>query len=68
MKKIAIFCGGNSDVGYKYISEAKKFVEVLADANIGIVYGGGSTGIMGAIADHMIKLNGDITGVMPQWR
>jgi uncharacterized protein (TIGR00730 family) len=67
MKKIAIFCGGNTDIPHKYITEAKKFVEILADANIGIVYGGGSTGIMGAIADYMVKLNGDIIGVMPNF-
>lgn len=67
MEKIAIFCGGNTDVGQKYTIGAKKFVEVLVAANIGIVYGGGSTGVMGAIADHMIKLNGNIIGVIPEF-
>jgi uncharacterized protein (TIGR00730 family) len=67
MKKIAIFCGGNADVGQKYITRAKEFVEVLVDAKISIVYGGGSTGIMGAIGDHVVKLNGDIIGVIPEF-
>jgi len=66
MKNIAIFCGGNTGVGKRYIDGAKKFVEVLVAANIGIVYGGGSTGIMGVIADHIVKLNGEIIGVMPE--
>ena len=67
MKKIAIFCGGNSSIDPKYIVAAKKFVEVLAEANVGVVYGGGSSGMMGAIADHMIELQGDIIGVLPNF-
>jgi len=67
MKRIAVFCGGNVDIGAKYIRGAKRFVEALSDANIGIVYGGGNAGIMGAIAEHMVKLNGDIIGVIPEF-
>src|SRR5579872_635861 len=67
MKKIAVFCGGNASIAHKYITSAKKFVEALIDANMSIIYGGGNTGIMGAIADHMVKLHGNIIGVMPEF-
>lgn len=65
MKNIAIFCGGNPNIDHKYVEAAKQFVEVLVEAGMGIVYGGGGRGIMGVIADRMIELNGDIIGVTP---
>ena len=39
---------------------------LLAQRNIGLVYGGASVGLMGAVADAVLRANGDVTGVIPQ--
>jgi len=44
---------------------ATRFGEILADAGIGLVYGGGSTGLMGAIAAAMQARRGDVVGIIP---
>lgn len=65
MKKVAVFCG--SSLGFKeiYKNEAVKLGIHFAKNNIGMVYGGGKIGMMGAIADAIIENNGDVIGVIP---
>jgi uncharacterized protein (TIGR00730 family) len=65
MNRIAVFCG--SSIGFKdvYENDAKKVGKYFARNNIGLVYGGGKIGMMGAIADTIIKNNGEVIGVIP---
>lgn len=66
IKRLAVFCGsrtGNNDV---YANAAKELSSVLLQSDIGIVYGGGRIGLMGVIADAMMDLGGEVTGVIPQ--
>lgn len=65
MKKVAVFCG--SSIGFKevYKNEAIKLGVHFAKNNIGMVYGGGKIGMMGAIADTIIENNGNVIGVIP---
>ncbi len=65
MKKIAVFCGASSGFDPVYTEEAKKLGRLLVEKNIGMVFGGGKVGMMGAIADEMLRLKGEITGVIP---
>lgn len=46
---------------------AQEIIQILFDQNYSLVYGGGAKGLMGTIADHMIKLGGDITGIIPSF-
>jgi len=65
MQQIAVFCG--SSIGFKevYAKGAKKLGEYFAKNNIGLVYGGGNSGLMGIIADEFLKLNREVIGVRP---
>ncbi|MBC7428244.1 MAG: TIGR00730 family Rossman fold protein [Bacteriovorax sp.] len=66
MKKLCIFCGSASGQGTKYIEFGTKIGELLVQYKIGLVYGGASIGLMGAIADSVIKNGGHVTGVIPR--
>ncbi|YCA45103.1 TIGR00730 family Rossman fold protein [Bacillus sp. JZ8] len=65
MKRIAVFCGSSNGATDLYIKEAKKLGEELARRNISLVYGGASVGVMGAVADSVLKFGGHVIGVMP---
>lgn len=66
MKRIAVFCG--SSVGFKkvYKNDAIKLGNHFAENNIGLVYGGGKIGMMGILADAILKKKGEVTGVITE--
>jgi uncharacterized protein (TIGR00730 family) len=66
MKRICIFCGSKSGSNPKYIEAAKKIGAMLAEKKIGLVYGGASIGVMGAIADGVLNNGGEVIGIMPE--
>lgn len=66
MKKICVFCGSRPGKNPKFITEAKKLGKLLAENNIGLVYGGASIGIMAAVADSVLEHGGKVWGVMPE--
>ena len=66
MNRICVFCGASPGFGKKYADAAAGLGEVLADRNIGLVYGGGKVGMMGVIARSVIKKGGEVTGVIPR--
>lgn len=65
MRRVAVFCGSSLGFNTKYKEEAEKLGLFFAENNIGLVYGGGKIGMMGAIADTMIANNGEVIGVIP---
>jgi uncharacterized protein (TIGR00730 family) len=64
--RICVFCGSNPGRLPAYVSAATAFGAALADAGIGLVYGGSSVGLMGAVADGCLARGGDVIGVIPQ--
>jgi uncharacterized protein (TIGR00730 family) len=66
MRRICVFCGSNSGARPEYLQAARELGRVLVENDIGLVYGGASVGAMGAIADAVLDLGGDVIGVMPQ--
>lgn len=64
--KIAVYCGSNEGVNPIYKNEAIKLGEYFGKNSIELVYGGGGVGLMGAIADAVIKNNGYVYGVIPE--
>lgn len=66
MLSIGIFCGSAGGNHPAYLESARLVGEVLAKANITIVYGGGKVGLMGAVADAALALGGQVHGVMPR--
>lgn len=65
MKKIAVFCGSSLGFNEIYKNDAIKVGNYFAENNIGLVYGGGKIGMMGVLADTILKKNGKVTGVIP---
>ncbi len=61
---ICVFCGSSDDVHYDYLLAARQLGGLLAKRNIRLVYGGGKTGLMGAVADGVIKNGGEVVGVI----
>lgn len=66
MDRICIFCGASSGSKPEYRAAAERMGEVLADAGIGLVYGGGKVGLMGAVADAVLVRRGYVIGVIPR--
>ena len=67
MKRLAVYCGSSLGVNPLYQEEAIKLGEMMAKENCGLVYGGGAIGIMGAIADSVMKHGGSALGVIPKF-
>lgn len=67
MDKICVFCG--SSLGKKdiYTTNARLLGELFVEKNIELIYGGGSVGLMGEIADTIMNKGGKVTGVIPQF-
>jgi hypothetical protein len=66
MKRICVYCGSNSGNRAEYISAAKELGKEFVKRDISLIYGGARVGIMGAIADQVLALGGEVIGVMPQ--
>lgn len=66
IKRIAIYCGSSVGDEEVYTTEALALVRAMHARGYGIVYGGGNVGIMGIIAEEMLKLGGEIIGVIPK--
>ncbi|HEV7813805.1 MAG TPA: TIGR00730 family Rossman fold protein [Janthinobacterium sp.] len=65
-KSICVYCCANPGVSPVYAEAAKAMARGLAADNIALVYGGGKVGLMGVIADEMLRLGGEVTGVIPK--
>ncbi|MDH3323580.1 MAG: TIGR00730 family Rossman fold protein [Flavobacteriaceae bacterium] len=65
MNRIAVFCGSSIGSNSIYKNDAKKVGAYFAQNNIGLVYGGGKIGLMGAVADQILENSGEVIGVIP---
>ncbi len=66
MKRICVFCGSSAGARKTYCEAAQQLGRVLAEKGIGLVYGGGHLGLMGALADAALAAGGQVIGVIPQ--
>ncbi len=66
MKSVCVFCGSSSGKGVKHLLAAQKLGETIVRKNLSLVYGGGNVGIMGELANTVLKYNGKVTGVIPE--
>jgi uncharacterized protein (TIGR00730 family) len=64
INSLAVFCGSKNGNNPVYIDHAKELGKLLAKKNITLIYGGGSTGIMGAVADAMMEGGGKVIGII----
>jgi len=66
MKSICVYCGSRKGESEKYAETAKLLATELVKNDIALVYGGGDIGLMGVIADEILRLGGEVTGVIPK--
>jgi uncharacterized protein (TIGR00730 family) len=64
-KSIAVFCAAADGARPEYRSVAEQLGRTLAERGIGLIYGGGRTGLMGAVADAALAAGGHVVGVIP---
>lgn len=66
MKRLAVYCGSASPQDPRYIKLARQVGMVLAARGIGVVYGGGRLGLMGAVASGALEAGGEVIGIIPE--
>ena len=66
INSVAVFCGSKAGNNPLYVEQAFCLGNLLAKANINIVYGGGNVGIMGALANAAMQSGGSVIGIIPQ--
>ena len=65
MKRLAVYCGSATPADGRYLELARAVGDTLARRGIGVVYGGGKAGLMGALADGALAAGGEVIGVIP---
>ncbi len=63
--RICVFCGSRAGTDPAYLEAANAVGTLLAERGIGIVYGGGRVGLMGAVADAALATGGEVIGIIP---
>ena len=66
MKRLCVFCGSSPRARPANVAMALALGRLLADRGIGVVYGGASVGLMGAVADGALAGGGEVIGVIPR--
>jgi uncharacterized protein (TIGR00730 family) len=66
IQTLAVFCGSKEGKNPLFIEHAVQLGRILAEKNVSLVYGGGSAGIMGAVADSTMANGGSVIGVIPK--
>lgn len=65
VKAVCVFCGAQNAVPKAHLEEGATFGRLLAEKDISLVYGGGDCGVMGAVANSVLKNKGKVIGVFP---
>lgn len=67
IRRVTVYAASSQALHHDYIKAASRLGETLANAGIAIVYGGGSQGLMGAMADGALAYGGSVHGIIPQF-
>lgn len=67
MKKVCVYCASSPKVNDIYFKATQRLAGYLVDAGAEVVFGGGSSGLMGTLADTVLEKGGKITGIMPHF-
>lgn len=66
VRRVCVFCGSSPGALPEYVDAARRLGALLAERGVGVVYGGASVGVMGALADAALAAGGEVTGVIPR--
>jgi uncharacterized protein (TIGR00730 family) len=64
---LCVYCGSSPGTDPAFVEAARSFGKILAENEIRLVYGGGSTGLMGALAHAVLDHGGEVTGIIPEF-
>ena len=64
---VCVYCGSSPGTEPGFVEAAKKFGKILAENGVRLVYGGGSVGLMGALAEAVLEHGGEATGIIPEF-
>ena len=67
IRKICVYCGSGPGTDPAFVEAARAFGNILAKNGIGLVFGGGAVGIMGELAQAVLRHGGDVTGIIPDF-
>ncbi|MDA0358335.1 MAG: TIGR00730 family Rossman fold protein [Proteobacteria bacterium] len=67
MKKVCVFTGAAAGTNPTYKDAAYQLGQMIGSRGLGLVYGGGKQGLMGAVADGVLAVDGRVTGIIPQF-
>lgn len=67
ISSVSVFCASSQKVDPLYFHDARELGEILAKNHINVFYGGGAIGLMGSLADNILKHGGKITGIIPRF-
>jgi uncharacterized protein (TIGR00730 family) len=67
IRKICVYCGSGPGTDPAFVEAARAFGAILAKNGIGLVYGGGAVGMMGALARSVLEHGGEVTGIIPEF-
>jgi hypothetical protein len=65
LSRVCVFCGSSDSIAPHYLEAARELGELLAARGTAIVFGGGRTGLMGALADGALQRGGHVVGILP---
>jgi uncharacterized protein (TIGR00730 family) len=64
--RVAVYCGANAGASPRFAEVAREMGTALATRGVGVIYGGASRGLMGALADAALAAGGEVIGVLPR--
>jgi uncharacterized protein (TIGR00730 family) len=67
IKTVCVYCGSGPGTNPRFVESAIALGKSLAENNVGLVYGGGSVGLMGAVATSVLEHGGIVTGIIPEF-
>lgn len=67
MKSLCVFCSSSPHVDEAYFNVARQVGQLCAKSDITVIYGGGRRGLMGALADSVLEVGGEVIGVIPDF-
>ncbi len=67
IRAVCVYCGSGVGANPAFVEAARRFGRILAENGVGLVYGGGSLGLMGAVSKSMLEHGGRVTGIIPDF-
>ena len=67
IRTVCVYCGSGPGTDPAFMEAARRFGELMAKDKVGLVYGGGSRGLMGAVATSVLEHGGHVTGIIPEF-